>query len=215
MKKLTTSDRLKQIMSERRMKQVDILNACMPLCEKYNVNITKSLLNQYVKGKCNPKQDRLTILALALNVSEVWLMGHDVSPEREVHPIRRKSFPLLGEIACGKPIFASEEHEIYIDASSDIKADFCLLAKGDSMIGARIHNGDVVFIRSQPTVDNGEIAAVIIGEEATLKRWYYYPEKNKLVLNAENPAYEPLVYIGEELEEVHCLGKAVSFMSNL
>lgn len=215
MKKTSTSDRLKEIIKERGIKQVELFEALQPLCEKYNVKMTKGLLNQYILGRCSPKQDRLTILALALNVSEVWLMGYDVPPDRSTHPVRRTRLPVLGEIACGKPIFTNEEHEIYIDASSDIKADFCLIAKGDSMIGARIHNGDVVFIRSQPTVDNGEIAAVIIGEEATLKRWYYYPEKNKLVLSAENPAYEPLAYVGEELTEIRCLGKAVSFMSNL
>jgi repressor LexA len=66
-----------------------------------------------------------------------------------------------------------------------------------------------------PVVENGQIAAVIIDNEATLKRWYYYPEKSKLVLTPENPTYEPLVYIGEELENVRCLGRAVSFMSKL
>lgn len=122
---------------------------------------------------------------------------------------------MLGEIACGKPIFANEEHETYIDASADIKADFCLTAKGDSMIGARIHSGDVVFIKEQSIVDNGQIAAVIIDNDVTLKRWYFYPDKKKLILQAENPNYEPFVYIGEELNNIRCLGRAVSFMSNL
>ncbi|MGM9681036.1 MAG: LexA family protein, partial [Eubacteriales bacterium] len=106
-------------------------------------------------------------------------------------------------------------HESYIDASSDIDADFCLTAKGDSMIGARIHDGDVVFIKQMPIVDNGQIAAVIIDDEATLKRWYYYPDKQKLMLIAENSAYEPLVYMGEELNSITCLGRAICFMSNL
>ncbi len=126
-----------------------------------------------------------------------------------------KRFPILGQIACGNPIFAEQNYETYVDASADIKADFCLIAQGDSMIGARIQDGDVVFIRAQDIVDNGQIAAVIIDDEATLKRWYYYPEKSKLVLTPENPAYEPLVFIGEELNSVRCLGLAVSFMSNL
>lgn len=132
-----------------------------------------------------------------------------------IRSIKIKRFPMLGEIACGQPLFADENHETYIDASADIKADFCLTAKGDSMIGARIQDGDVVFIKSQPMVENGQIAAVIIDDEATLKRWYYYPDKSKLVLTPENPAYEPLVYVGEELNTVRCLGKAVCFMSNL
>ena len=100
-------------------------------------------------------------------------------------------------------------------ADMDIKADFCLAAKGDSMINARIHDGDIVFIRVTPTVNNGDIAAVIIDENATLKRVYYYPQQNKLVLNAENPKYEPLIYITEELNNIRILGKAVYFMSAL
>ena len=100
-------------------------------------------------------------------------------------------------------------------ADMDINADFCLTAKGDSMINARIQDGDIVFIKEMPMVDNGEIAAVIIDDEATLKRVYYYPEKNKLVLQAENPKYEPWVYVNEELNEIRILGKAVYFMSNL
>ena len=133
----------------------------------------------------------------------------------DIRPVTTKRFPMLGEIACGKPIYADEDHESYIDASADIKADFCLTAKGDSMIGARIHDGDVVFIRKQPMVENGEIAAVVIDNEATLKRWYFYPEEKKLVLTPENAAFAPLVYVGEELDTVICLGKAVCFMSNL
>ena len=81
------------------------------------------------------------------------------------------------------------------------------------MTGARIMPGDIVFIKKQPVVDNGEIAAVMIGDEATLKRVYYYPDKNKLVLQAENPKYEPLIYTDAELNEVRILGKAVAFQS--
>lgn len=132
-----------------------------------------------------------------------------------IRPIAKRRFPMLGEIACGKPVYANEDHEAYIDASADIDADFCLTAKGDSMIGARIHSGDVVFIKQMPIVENGAIAAVVIEDEATLKRWYYYPDQQKLVLNAENSAYAPLVYVGEELNTITCLGKAVCFMSNL
>ena len=81
------------------------------------------------------------------------------------------------------------------------------------MIGARIYDGDLVFIREQYTVDNGEIAAVIINDEATLKRVYYYPEEAKIILSPENPKYAPLVYINEELNSIKILGKAVAFQS--
>lgn len=161
--------------------------------------------------------DKVIKIASVLGVSPAYIFGwgNNENILDQLRPIKLKKFRMLGEIACGKPIFADEDHETYIDASADINADFCLTAKGDSMIGARIKNGDIVFIKEQPTVDNGQIAAVIIGDEATLKRWFYYPEKKKLVLQAENPNYEPLVYIGEELNEIHCLGRAVAFTSNL
>ena len=236
MKISNTSNRLKEYMAINNMRQVDILNLCKPYCDKYNVAMPKNVLSQYINGRNEPKQDKLTILGLALNVSEVWLMGYDVPMERDakvapassdktasantdifsyenIYPIKTKKFPLLGEIACGKPIFADEEFGTFIEASDSIKADFCLKAKGDSMINARIYDGDVVFIREQPMVENGEVAAVIINDEATLKRVYYYKNESKLVLSAENPKYPPFVYTNEELNSIRILGKAVAFMS--
>ena len=143
------------------------------------------------------------------------LAAEDIPLADNIFRVEMRKFPLIGEIACGEPIFADEDHESYIMASSEIHADFCLVAKGDSMSGARICDGDVVFIKKQPIVENGEIAAVIIGSEATLKRWYYYPDQKKLVLTPENASYEPFVYVGDELCEVRCIGKAVCFMSRL
>lgn len=163
-------------------------------------------------------------LAKALKTTPAYLMGWKdetntvdnlINQYDNIKRIQKKKFPLLGEIACGKPIYAEEHKESYVMADMDIDADFCLTAKGDSMINARIFDGDIVFIKEMPIVDNGEIAAVIIDDEATLKRVYYYPDKNKLVLQAENPKYEPLVYVNEELEQIRILGKAIYFMSQL
>lgn len=108
-----------------------------------------------------------------------------------------------------------QDFESYVEAGAKTNADFCLKAKGDSMINARILDGDIVFIRKQDMVDNGEIAAVIIDNEATLKRAYYYKTENKLVLMSENPKYSPFVYINDELNEVHILGKAIAFQSDI
>lgn len=83
MKKETTSSRLKQIMSERKLRQVDILNMAKPFCEKFGVKLEKNDLSQYVSGKVEPKQDKITVLGLALNVSEAWLMGYDVPMGKE------------------------------------------------------------------------------------------------------------------------------------
>lgn len=122
-----------------------------------------------------------------------------------------RKVPLLGAIACGEPIF-KEENE-WISLPTDIKADFCLRCEGDSMINARIFNGDIVFIKACEEVENGEIAAVSVDNEVALKRVYYYKDKNKLVLNPENPSYEPFIYTNEELNDIRILGKAVMFLS--
>lgn len=116
-------------------------------------------------------------------------------------------------IAAGQPIFAEEHFESYVEAGANIRADFCLRVKGDSMINARICDEDIVFIRKQPDVNDGEIAAVLIDNEATLKR--VYKKKGEIILVAENPAYKPLVYKGEELNEIRILGKAIAFQSNV
>lgn len=185
------------------------------------VGVSEATVSRWEAGEIsNMKRNRISALANILNISPLEIMGdvdfnNTVAVPSNIYPVTLKKFPLLGEIACGKPIFAEEDHESYIMASRDIKADFCLIAKGDSMIGARINDGDVVFIHEQPMVENGEIAAVIIDGEATLKRWYYYPEKQKLLLAPANEKYEPFIYVGEELNEIRCLGKAVCFMSNL
>ena len=166
----------------------------------------------------------LESIASALRTSPAYLMGwtDNIAPTStqppafdNITPIHTQRVPMLGEIACGKPIWTNEERESYVQAGVNIKADFCLTARGDSMIGARIHDGDIVFCRSQNMVENGEIAAVIIGDEATLKRVYYYPDKQKLVLQAENPKYEPFVYVGSELNEINIIGKAVAFQSDV
>ena len=147
--------------------------------------------------------------------SEVTISGEALPTYSNIHPIGTRRFPVLSSIACGEPILMQDERELYVDASAQIRADFVLVAKGDSMTGARIHDGDLVFIRSQPNVENGEIAAVGIGDEATLKRVYWYANKTLLVLRAENPKYPDLEYSGEALNNVHIFGKAVAFQSDV
>lgn len=132
-----------------------------------------------------------------------------------IYPITVKKFPLLGEIACGEPIFANEDRESYILAGTDIDADFCLKAKGDSMMGARILDGDIVFIKETSIVDNGDIAAVAIDDEVLLKRFEYFKEENILALHSENPRYRTKRYMGEELNHIRVLGKAVAFQSDV
>ncbi len=180
---------------------------------------SRQTIHRYENGIItNIPPEKVEKLAEALGTTPSALMGWtgaDFGAYEGISPLDNIEVPLLGEIACGQPIFASEQRGEYATAHKDLKADFCLRAHGDSMIGARIYDGDIVFIRSQSSVDNGEIAAVIIDDEATLKRVYYYPTESKLILSPENPRYAPLVYIGEELEHIKILGKAVAFQSRI
>ena len=179
------------------------------------VGTSRQTIHRYENGTItNIPPEKVERLAEALGTSPPELMGWRADFDN-LYSITVKRLPMLGDIACGEPIYAEEEHESYCAADAELDADFCLRAKGDSMIGARINDGDVVFIRSQDSVDNGEIAAVIIGDEATLKRVYYSPEEGKLVLSPENPRYAPLVYVGDELNSIKIIGKAVMFQSRI
>lgn len=186
--------------------------------------LSKSTLQRYESGKIGAiPLSKLKILSKALEVTPEYLLGlennnkdeYNLCKCKNIYPIELKKFPLLGEIACGEPVFCVENRESYVLAGADIKADFCLKAKGDSMINARILDGDIVFIRKQQSVENGEIAAVIIDDEATLKRVYYDKSNNYLQLIAENPKYSPMVYTNEQLETIRILGKAIAFQSDV
>ena len=211
----TFTDRLRTAMDLRGTRAIDLAR---------DTGLSKARISQYTNGIYVPKADAMHKLARALDVSDLWLEGYDVPMERnastvpnypDIFPIERRRIPVLGEIACGTPILTDEQHDSFVMSGTNLDADFCLRAKGDSMIGARIQDGDIVFIKKSDMVANGEIAAVIIEDEATLKRVYYYPEKSKLILTPENPKYEPLVFMGPELDEIHILGKAVAFQSEI
>lgn len=121
--------------------------------------------------------------------------------------------PLIGTIACGAPILADEHIEDYVDIPEHIRADFALTCKGDSMINARIFDGDIVYIRQQETVESGEIAAVLIDNDATLKRVRLFDDH--ISLEPENPQYRPIVLWGEDMNTVRILGRAVAFTSTI
>lgn len=212
--------RLKELRQKKKMNMAQIARA---------LGIAYTTYVSYEKGEREPNSEMLIILADFFNCSTDYLLGktdieNSETPTNEkvidlrnygIRPIETKTLPLLGDVACGKPIFANEEKELYIKAGTNVRADFCLQARGDSMIDARINDGDIVFIRSQNQVDNGEIGVVIIDDEATLKRVYYYPEKNTLILKAANPKYEDFIFTNEELNSIHIIGKAVAFQSDV
>lgn len=198
MERKSSAERLKRLLEYFNIKQTDLSK---------RTGIPKSAVSMYIKGERVPRQDRISDIAEAYNLNEAWLMGYDVPMKKDdpdsdagfdnIYPIELHRIPVLGSVACGKPILMSEERENYIMSGTDIKADFCLIAKGDSMINARIMDGDVVFIRRQPVVENGEIAAVAIDDEATLKRFYRDENTVAITLVAENPAYAPMVFTKE------------------
>lgn len=221
----TIANRLKQALEMRNMKQADLVNM---------TGIGKSSISTYLSGDYEPKQKNLYRLAKALDVNESWLMGYDVPMERQqpaqsaatsfvgtipnLLPLpKTRKVPRLGTIACGEPILAQENIENYDKAPEGVNCDFTLKCKGDSMTGARIHDGDIVYIRLQEEVENGEIAAVLVDDSgesnATLKRVYLY--ENQIVLQAENPKYSPWVYTGEDMNKVRIIGKAVAFLSEV
>lgn len=179
---------------------------------------SRSSINKIELGKNDILQSTIKKIASVLNCTPSYLMGgadnsvdfpdvpSNIIPIPNMHKI-----PLLGTIACGEPLLAEENLDGYVEMPENVHADFCLRCNGDSMVGARIKDGDVVFIRQQPEVENGEIAAVIIDDEATLKRVYL--SADKIILQPENPRYEPFVYVGEELSQIRIIGKAVAFIS--
>ena len=162
----------------------------------------------------NLKRDTIKKLSEIFNVPPSSFIDDEYMTYNNIIPIPKMNrIPLVGTIACGTPILASENLEGEVITPEDIKADFALRCKGDSMIDARIMNGDIVYIRQQPTVENGEIAAVLIDEEATLKRVYL--SDNTVTLVACNSKYQPFVYTGEQLDQIRILGKAVGFTSTI
>ncbi len=180
--------------------------------------ISEGAISQYRRSAYKASQRNLERIAAALRVSIPWLMGiseeeADFESLANILPMpKMKTVPLVGTIACGQPITAIEE-EVgeRVEVPEHVHADFALRCKGDSMINARIFDGDIVYIRQQPEVENGEIAAVRIDNEATLKRVRLLPDR--IILEPANPVYDPLVYRGSEMSEVVILGKAVAFTS--
>lgn len=207
------SERLTKALSVNKMKPVDLARKS---------GLSQSLISQYLSGKFEAKNDKIVIIAETLGISEKYLLGTsedmfatNLNNLDNIFKVEKHRIPLLGSIACGEPIYADEDRESYVLAGTDIHADFCLKCKGDSMINARIYDGDIVFIRKQDIVDNGDIAAMLIDDSVTLKRFYYYRDQNMVILKPENPKHKDIVLVGEEIDRVRVLGKAIAFQSDV
>lgn len=188
------------------------------------LKVSRSLIGMWESGQRKPSYETLELLADYFNIRLDDLSGRNINKDMNFSNIsniiplpKTRKVPRLGKIACGEPILAEENYEDYDDVPEDIKCDFTLICEGDSMINARIQDGDVVYFREQSQVENGEIAACLVDGDfetkATLKRFYKYDDK--IVLQAENPKYQPFVYVNEEMNKVRIIGKAVGFTSRL
>ena len=176
----------------------------------------KSSISKIENGKTDIPQSKVKAFARALDTTTAYLIGIDEEKEGSApvppgfqplpHMVQK---PLVGRIACGEPITAEQNIEGYVDVPEEVSCDFCLECEGDSMIDAGIHSGDLVYIRIQPEVENGQIAAVRIGEEATLKKVYYDGES--LILMPCNNSMLPRTYSGPALENIKIEGRAVGF----
>ena len=209
---VTVGDRIRQVRQEQDVTQQELADY---------IGISKQAVYKYENNiVTNIPTDKVDAIAKRLKVSPAYLMGWEeqptpkptspapIPPGFESMP-KMKKIPLIGSIACGEPITAEQNIEKMVDVPESIRCDFSLTCHGDSMVDAGIHDKDVVYIRTQPEVENGEIAAVRIDGEATLKRVYYNP--GTLTLMPANPAYAPMVYTGSQLEEVHIEGKVVGW----
>ena len=211
MKQTDFSKRLTQALDLRGLSAADLSRA---------TGVSEGTISCYKKGKYQAKQNRVYDFAKALRVDPAWLMGYDVpmEPHGQNAPAKptippgfqpmpeMATVPIVGRIACGTPILAEQNIEGSACMPARWRATFSLVCKGDSM-EPKIHDGDLVAIRKQPEVENGEIAAVRIGEEATLKR--VYKRDGFLELRPENSNYESIILIGEKMAEATIEGKAV------
>lgn len=182
------------------------------------VGVSRQTIHRYETGVItNIPQVNIEKIAAVLETTPAKLMGWDIdenlSQISNLVPITGKPVPIIGTIAAGKPILAEENIEGGATPTADIRADFALRVKGDSMEGVPILDGDIVFIRSQPEVENGEIAAVLIDNEATLKR--FYNNGNSVMLVSENPKYPPFIYTKENCDDFRILGKAIAYQHSL
>lgn len=186
------STKLKELRKQRGLSQADLAA---------ELEMSKSTISMYENGQRKPKYETIEMFADFFNV--------DIAKLLDTRRSRPNYVPIIGAIACGSPILAVENIEEYVPLPKDVIADFCLRCAGDSMINARINDGDLVYIRQQPDVDDGQIAAVLIGEETTLKR--VYKRQDTLILRPANPLYEDMIFVGPELNDIEILGRAVAF----
>lgn len=203
------SERLRAAMELRGLKQIDLVN---------RTGIGKSSISTYLSGDYEPKQANIYKLAEALEVDPAWLMGQDgparspALPHPDLLPVHRRRVHMLGAIAAGAPIFADEDRDSFVCVDDGMPCDFALRVTGDSMF-PRLLDGDVVFFRAQDDVTDGQIAAVIVDDSATLKHVYHL--SNGIQLVSDNSKYAPMIFDAQNSSYVRILGLAVGYQRRL
>lgn len=199
------ANRLQKAMNYANMKQVNLVN---------KTGLDKTLINKYLAGIMKAKQDKLTILADALNVNEVWLMGYDVPMERNLNAYNVDKLgnsvipiPILGTVKAGYDYLAQENWIGTIDVETSLVGNgedyFALKVHGDSMSPSLIEN-DIVIVKKQNDFENGNIVVAIInGNEATIKRGK--KSETGILLQPLNTTYEPLIFTNEEIKNIPVL----------
>lgn len=203
-------DKLKAIRTENNMSMEELKNT---LNYKYDLNISKSMISRWENNKSEPFNTYLSAYAREFNLDMNDLLDiedkNDLSNIPGIKIIKKfVTVPLLGEIACGEPIFCNQNYDNLFQIDEDLaQPDFSLTARGDSMIDVGIHDGDIVFFRNTPVVENGKIAAVIIDNTTTLKR--FFKNEHEIILQPENKEYSPIIIREDDGQEVRVLGEMV------
>lgn len=211
---MTIAERIRELRSARGLSQQELAD---------KIGVSKSSINMYERGERIPPLRSQEALADYFNVDLDYLAGRtDYTTQIVRRPTIPAGFeplpemtavPLVGTIACGTPILAEQNVEARIGVPAAWRADFALTCKGDSM-APRYLDGDIVCIRCQPEVEQGEIAAVRIGDEATLK--HFHRQGDTVMLLADNAAVcPPMIYAGPQLNEIQIEGRAVGFCRGL
>lgn len=215
MKKYTTSQRLKQIMSLKGIKQIDILKKVQPICKDWNIKMGSNDLSQYVTGKVEPSQKKLSVLAEALDTNEVWLMGYDVPIDKNLTfdngelidiDIDTIQIPVLGTIKAGLPIEAQEEIIDYVEIPKKWtlggKKFYGLKISGDSMYPKYQEDDIVIFEQSEDKeqYNNKDCAVMVNGDDATFKQVLL--NEQGLVLRPYNNAYDIMMYSNDDIEKL-------------
>lgn len=191
---------LKRLMDDRELSNVELSEI---------IGVSESTVGKWLLEKSIPRMGAIEKLASYFHINKSDLL-EDRSNAKEIKlDIEPRKISILGKIAAGTPILAVENHEDYFDTSEFINADFALQIQGDSMIGSRIYDGDIVFLRKQSYIENGQIGAFLIDGEATLK--IFNKQNNTVMLLSSNPSYSPIVLSPDK--ENLILGKLIGVYS--